>query len=225
MVVQRIAKVVGMPDTAITLSDVMRERIAKGHVGEMIVPNWDLDALAGAGANRSTAQDMIVFLEANLGLNETTLLKAMQESHKPRGLAGSTQMKIGLGWHIRIATDGETIQWHNGGTGGYRYFAGFGQDPPLGVVVLTNSGGPGDDDIGFHLLDPSIPLNATGKRSEVEVDPAILERYVGKYQLAPGAVLDISHKVGRLRAQLTGQGRFPIFPESETLFFFKVVNA
>jgi hypothetical protein len=29
----------------------------------------------------------------------------------------------------------------------------------------------------------------------------------------------------QLMAQLTGQGRLPIFPQSETLFFLKVVDA
>ena len=225
LVVDRIAKVVGMPDTAITLSEAMNARLAKGHQGTNESPNWDLAVLAGAGAIRSTAQDMIVFLEANLGLRDTPLLGAMRETHVSRAKAGSESMEIGLGWHIRIMEDGGKIHWHNGGTGGYRSFAGFVQDPPLGVVVLTNSGGAGDDDIGFHLLDESIPMANAIARSEVTLDVSILERYVGKYELQPSAVLDIDLKSGQLRAQLTGQPRFPIFPESETEFFYKIVEA
>jgi CubicO group peptidase (beta-lactamase class C family) len=64
---------------------------------------------------------------------------------------------IGLNWLIR-KVDADTVIWHNGGTGGYRTFIGFDPDRSAGVVVLTNSGGAGADDIGFHLLNPKNPL-------------------------------------------------------------------
>lgn len=48
--------------------------------------------------------------------------------------------------------------WHNGGTGGYRSFGGF-VAGERAVVVLTNSA-QGVDDIGFHLLEPSLPLRS-----------------------------------------------------------------
>ncbi len=225
LVVDRIAKVIGMPDTAITFSDDMLARLAKGHQGMKEVANWDLAVLAGAGAIRSTAQDMLAFLEANLGLRETLLLEAMRETHMSRAKAGSEYMEIGLGWHIRLTQDGGKVYWHNGGTGGYRSFAGFVQDPALGVVVLTNSGGEGDDDIGFHVLDDSLPMKNSVERVEVMLNTSILNRYVGKYELRPGAILTIDRKGNQLGAKLTGQGRNPIFPESETEFFLKVVDA
>ena len=158
LVVERIATVLGMPETRITLSDDMKSRLAKGHADGKEVPNWDLPALAGAGAIRSTAQDMIVFLEANMGLRESSLHESMVETHLPRAQAGHDVMQIGLGWHILTPETGPAITWHNGGTGGYRSFAGFTQDPLMGVFVLTNSSGAGDDDIGFHLLNDSLPL-------------------------------------------------------------------
>lgn len=159
LLINRIATPLDMPDTRITFSPAMLERLAKGHVGEKEVPNWDIPTLAGAGAIRSTAHDMIRFLQANLGLIDSPLLESMKETHVPRTEAGSKQMHIGLGWHILTPPKGPDIVWHNGGTGGYRSFAGFTQDPPRAVVVLTNSGGPGDDDIGFHILNDSLPLS------------------------------------------------------------------
>ena len=69
---------------------------------------------------------------------------------------GPANMKVGLGWVIRVSDDRETI-WHNGGTGGYRSFAGFVRGGGTGVVVLTNSL-TSVDDIGFHLLDSSFPI-------------------------------------------------------------------
>lgn len=226
LVIERIAKPLGMPDTCITLNDDLNERLAPGHMRRRQVPNWDIPTLAGAGALRSTAKDMTVFLAANLGLVDSPLHAAMDESHRPRAAAGGPQMEIGLGWHV-LKTDGPgPIVWHNGGTGGYRTFAGFVKETGTGVVVLTNSGGEGHDDIGFHLLNDSLPLKMPPKeRAEVNVDREILERYVGKYELAPNFVIDVDLKGNQLRTQATGQARVPIFPESETKFFLKVADA
>jgi hypothetical protein len=60
---------------------------------------------------------------------------------------------------------------------------------------------------------------------EVEVDPAIYGRYVGRYQLAPGFILTVTRQGDRLFAQATGQSAFEVFPSSETEFFYKVVEA
>lgn len=225
LVVTRIANVLDMPDTKITLTADMQERLATGHTDGKEVANWDLPTFAGAGAIRSTAQDMIAFLEANLGLRDSPLLESMRETHAPRVEAGSEYMKIGLGWHILTSAEGPRITWHNGGTGGYRSFAGFVQGPPMGVVILTNSSGAGDDDIGYHLLNNSIPMEGAVIRSAVTIESSILKQYVGKYQLLPKIVMDITLRGNQLNAQLTGQDRYPVFPESETKFFFKVVDA
>jgi len=59
----------------------------------------------------------------------------------------------------------------------------------------------------------------------IKVDPKIYDAYVGQYELAPGATFTIRRDGDKLRAQLTGQGSFQVFPESETNFFYKVVDA
>lgn len=63
------------------------------------------------------------------------------------------------------------------------------------------------------------------ERTEVEIDPAILDRYPGRYELVPGFWIDVTREGDRLFAQATGQPRFELFPESETRFFLKVVDA
>jgi CubicO group peptidase (beta-lactamase class C family) len=54
----------GMADTGIALCTSMQERMATGHTA-MLAPaaNWDLSTLAGAGVLRSSANDMLTFLE------------------------------------------------------------------------------------------------------------------------------------------------------------------
>ena len=49
--------------------------------------------------------------------------------------------------------------------------------------------------------------------------------YVGVYELAPGFEMTVTLEDGQLHVQATGQPRFPVFAESETKFFLKVVDA
>ena len=66
---------------------------------------------------------------------------------------------------------------------------------------------------------------APKERVEITVDPKILAEYVGRYELAPGAILDVKVKDGHLSCQLTGQQAFDAYGESPTTFFLKVVDA
>jgi CubicO group peptidase (beta-lactamase class C family) len=59
----------------------------------------------------------------------------------------------------------------------------------------------------------------------IQIDPQIFNRYVGDYQLAPQFILTIRTRDNRLFAQATGQSEFEIFPNSETEFFLRVVEA
>src|SRR3984957_8718726 len=95
----RITRPLSMPDTGITLSSSMKQRMATGHTA-MLAPaaNWDFPTLAGAGALRSSANDMLTLLEAFLGYKESPLAPAMKAMLEVRRPAGQTE--IGLGWLI-----------------------------------------------------------------------------------------------------------------------------
>jgi hypothetical protein len=170
---------------------------------------------------------MLRFLAANMGEPSTRLERAMREAQAVRRPMGQN-MEIGLDWITRT-DDGRRIVWHNGGTAGFRTFAGFDPDAEAAVVVLTNSG-IGADDIGFHLLNPEIPLSPPPvpgfrRREAVEVDPSILERYVGEYEISPELTATFELVDGRLRTQLTGQPPFFMYAASETVFFLRAVEA
>jgi hypothetical protein len=60
---------------------------------------------------------------------------------------------------------------------------------------------------------------------EVSVPESVLREYVGRYELASGAILAITLEDGGLHAQLTGQRRVAIFADSESTFFFRQTNA
>lgn len=151
LMIKTIARPLGMKETKITLDKKMKKNMAIGHDKGVVVKNWDLPTLAGAGAIRSSTHDMLKFISANLGFLKTPLQAAMKKTHEVRhDKAGN--MRVGLGWHIAKGKNGDVI-WHNGGTGGYKAFAGFVKETGEGVVLLTNST-ESVDDIGFHLLNP-----------------------------------------------------------------------
>jgi serine-type D-Ala-D-Ala carboxypeptidase/endopeptidase len=219
----------GMDHTAITLTPWMRAHLALGHDEQgHVVPNWDLPALAGAGAIRSTTSDMLEFLAANLHPERGALEQAMAFAHEERAPGGSPNLRIGLNW-FSLNAGADTIVWHNGGTGGYRTFIGFIASKKIGVVVMTNTGGTGADDIGFHLLDPIIPLapkpEPVQPHTAIDLPASAMEPFVGTYELAPTFKLDVTLSGDTLFLQATGQERIRLWPESPTGFFIKEVNA
>jgi tetratricopeptide (TPR) repeat protein len=60
---------------------------------------------------------------------------------------------------------------------------------------------------------------------EVIVSDAILETYVGNYELQPGFVLAVTKEGNQLKTQATGQPAFDIFPKAENEFYIKEFNA
>lgn len=234
----RITQPLGMPDTGITLSSSMEQRMATGH-NAMLAPvgNSELPTLTGAGALRSSANDMLTFLEAFLGYRESTLATAMQAMLDVRRPAG--QIQIGLGWLLNSA-DGQEIVWHNGGTGGFSSFVGYDPQKRIGVVVLSNAFTQGGVvDIGFHLLNPQRPLASPEpprQHTEIPIDPGLLDRYTGRYRATPNFLLEITRDGDRLFAQAfvqlphnppgdpTAAPRFELFAEGEKTFFARVTD-
>jgi hypothetical protein len=171
---------------------------------------------------------MLTFLAANLGFMKTPLAHDMADQVSVRRPAGAPGMEIAYGWHIQTK-DGNSIVWHNGGTGGYRTYKGYDPKNRVGVVVLANISTPeGGDDIGRHLLDPSYPLSKVEPPSEhhqITLDTKTFDRYAGQYQLGPNAIMTVSREGDQFYEQLTGQPKFELFAESERKFFLKVVDA
>ncbi len=226
ILIERVLNPLGMNDTRITLTPSMAKRFVVGHNDDVdAVPAWDLPTLAGAGALRSTARDMMKFGRAVTGAlrGEGKLAKAIAMSMEPRRPTTIPNMRIGLAWHIRDA-NGKRIVWHNGGTGGFRTFFGVDTATKNAVVVLT-SGGSTSDELGFHLLDPSFPIRPIVAQAAVTVPNEILQKYVGKYPLAPTFVIDVTLEGDKLYAHATNQPRFRLWPTSDHEFYLKPVPA
>lgn len=224
LVRRRITAPLAMGSTGTVLTPELSARLAQGHDpdGE-VVPNWDFDALAGAGAIRSNIDDMLLYLKANLGMTQTSLRTAIDASQKSQR-AIENGGSIGLGWHI--APGGKAI-WHNGETAGYHSIIVFNREKRQGVIVLSNTLSPLIDRLGIDLLkmlggaDPApMTLPAVAR-----LDTAALERYVGSYGFGNGATMTISRQRDRLYSNLEEQAPLRIYPSSESEFFLRAVDA
>jgi serine-type D-Ala-D-Ala carboxypeptidase/endopeptidase len=153
LVRERICRPLELEDTRVSVPAAAYERFAQGHSRRgRPVPHWDLPVLAGAGALRSTVADLLAFLRLQLGEGQPPLVRAAALTHTPRsrhrgGLA------VGLGWTrlLLLGTEHELL-FQNGGTGGFRSFAGFVPATHTAVVVLSNSA-RSVDALGFRLLE------------------------------------------------------------------------
>ena len=145
LVRRRVTEPLGLSDTRIHLTDGQDGRFAQGYnrVG-VPTPPWHFEALAGAGALRSTATDMLAYLRAHRTAlradadTASTLIRAMQRSLTPRAATDSESTRIGFAWH-ELRRDGDRILVHTGGTGGFRSFVGLDRATGRGAVVLVST--------------------------------------------------------------------------------------
>ena len=158
-----------MTHTAVTFTPWMKDHLVQGHnrAGKPVA-NWDFPALPGMGGLRSTMNDMLTFAAANLSPERTDLTLAMRDSHRGLRLTGEVpaypgmrsafkQGRVGFNWFT--SRPGERrITWTVGLTGGCSSFLGLDMEARRAVVVLTNTGLNSVDYVGFHLLDPAVPL-------------------------------------------------------------------
>jgi CubicO group peptidase (beta-lactamase class C family) len=90
------------------------------------------------------------------------------------------------------------------------------KDTVVGLILHQGGG----QDIKAPRTSDKVPVH-----KEITVSPKILEQYVGTYEIRPGFDLTITLEGNQLMTQATGQAKFPLFAESETKFFLKVVDA
>jgi CubicO group peptidase (beta-lactamase class C family) len=118
---------------------------------------------------------------------------------------------------------------HGGGINGFNTFLTRFPDEKVTVTVLRNA--------DFGRLGPAPIAHAMAailfgekyelprERVAIKIDPAIYDSYVGQYEVEPNFILTFTREGDRLMAQAGGQPKMELFPESETKFFLKVVDA
>lgn len=216
LVRQEILEPLGMDMTGFTLEGRRADWAVQGHrAGEVVSPWNSTAAIDGAGGLRSSMEDMLRYLEANVGPYDSELRRAMAVAHTAQR-AFLEGRGIGLGWRTYYQEGREFIQ-HGGGTGGFSSFIGFDPMNKIGFVLLTNTGQFGDD-IGRHFLHLGQPLDLT----VIEVTPDVLASYTGQYAYRDDRSMFVRFEdEGYLTTQTPGNARVRLYPESKTSFFAK----
>ena len=222
---QKLTGPLKMSDTTITLSSEQATRLAPPHNAALLPDkSWDFDSLAGCGAIRSSIDDMLLFARASLNPPDGQLGKTIELAWKQHKPPMGDNLAMGLGW--MIARD-RTTRWHNGQTGGYQSMNLVNRALNSATVLLCNTAGSGVDELAEQIFQTIVGMNVRPRafEKEIKVDPEVAKRLEGKYQLAPGVVLTVQVKDGRMMAQITGQQFLAVIPKSETEWKYQAVDA
>lgn len=230
----RVCQPLGLRDTAvITPLPHTADRCATGH-DESLLPledtHWGWRVFAGSGTLLTTANDLLTFLSAALGLVQTPLtpafdlmlrdLRQTNAFYVPGAVMPGNH--VGLGWMVH--RDEGDIVWHSGGVNGFRAFVGYAPDERTGVAVLSNtlSGPRGIDDIGFHMLDKDRPLALL--REEMYVPPHEFAELEGHYAATADSHLTIKREGDRIFVRGPTGKPARLFAERRDAWFLKVAD-
>ena len=179
----------------------------------------DMSIPFSAGALYSTTEDLLRWEQGLMGgkLLSAASLAKMTTPFK-------NDYAFGLAVH---AVNGHKVIEHGGGIEGFNTDIAYYPEDKLTVVVLANLNGGVPETIANALAQVAHGEKVVlpSERKEITVSPAVLGAYVGTYQLTPDFAIVVTFEGVQLMAQATGQPKFPLFAESETKFFLKVVDA
>ena len=144
---ERLLEPLGMRDTNVNGPSSLSGRSRRGRPRPAMH-----DRMIAAGGVRSTADDVLRWLEACLRPPAQSPGPALAFAQRPR-VHAARRIDLGLGWIVTQAHRSRpTIVWHNGLTYGFRSFAAFAPDAGVAVVALANTT-RGLERLGFSLID------------------------------------------------------------------------
>ena len=183
----------------------------------------DLSNVGAAGVLYSTVGDMYKWDRALY--SDKLLSPAAREAFFTPRVSKDDGSSYAYGWVI-VATPEHTLAEHSGGVNGFVTFVIRDPATELYVVVLSNVEDPAALDMaqGLAAIAYGEPYDMPGQPPAVEVDPAVLQKYAGSYQVSADMTVTITAEAGHLFAEVPGQPKFELFPTSETEFFAKIAD-
>lgn len=177
------------------------------------------DITFSAGALYSTTEDLLRWDQA-LYTEKLVKRKSLEEMFTP------FKEGYGYGWGVGKMFDRRVIN-HSGGISGFSTIINRFPDDRVTVIVLTNAQylNAGRFASALSAIVFGAPYQIPQEREAIIIAPEILDKYAGQYQVTPSIIITITNENGKLMGQVTGQSKNELFPESETKFFLKAVNA
>jgi CubicO group peptidase (beta-lactamase class C family) len=204
-------------------SDSLKRYFLPDDLEETNMVIW-LDGIVGDGTVNSTVNDLLLWDRA---LYTNTLLskKGMKAVFEVATLKDKSKTEYGMGWGVNEHADFGTIVSHSGGWPGYVTYIERHIKKDKTIIILQNHDNVSIPVKSIRNILYNKPLRVQKIRTEMAMAPDQLQKFVGTYEVEKGFEIKISLVNDQLYTQLTGQNAFPIFAESELLFFLKVVDA
>lgn len=222
---ERVLTPLGMSSTSITLNADQLERLAPGHGPDLQpIGGWEMVTLQASGSLRSTAEDMLLLLQAFLGRGEDPrLLKATAIQLREGLEVDGTFRPLGLG----LRSDGTYA--HAGGKEGYRSGLAFNPGTGVGAVVLANTRTYDSEPmaIALHLVtgEPLPPVSAAPEaKPRIQMSSEELERFAGRYRGKGGQEFEIVVAGQLLRIRYPNSSIFEFVPSGRLEFFYNAGN-
>jgi D-alanyl-D-alanine-carboxypeptidase/D-alanyl-D-alanine-endopeptidase len=182
-----------------------------------------LSGLQGSTMVRSTANDLLTFLEAVMGTADTPAKSDTDLMLSVRTPTGPGAFQA-IGWMVNATPGGEVIS-HSGGTGGSNAYLAFNRTTRLGVVVLANAAtNLGVYDIAQYVLTGKPAFTVTPQPPEppeVALPASTLRRFAGRYRSPEDGVAEVWRDDGRLFIQYPGRASYELVPMSDSTFNLK----
>jgi CubicO group peptidase (beta-lactamase class C family) len=213
----------GMKDSGYDSHATIIERRAAGYShsehGIVNAGYIDMSIPFSAGALYSTSEDLLRWEQGLFGgkLLTAASLAKMTTPFKDN---------YAFGLEVRDIPGGKKIS-HGGGIEGFNTMMIHVPEKKLTVIALSNLNGAAPDRIADHLVSVAFGEKVVlpSERKTINVPAPVLAEYAGTYRLRPGFDLVVTLEGSQLMTQATGQSKLPVFAESETKFFPKVVDA
>lgn len=227
---QHIFGPLGMKNSGYDSSHPTSRNHAKGYIstnnGYRPAQFVNMTVPYSAGALYSTVQDLYTWdrtLEASKMLPKP-LHEQMFAPHVAIGKSG--RVHYGFGWMITYEF-GHKEYFHNGGIQGFTSVNSWFPNQHAYVIVLNNVTSHRVAWIAHELTAIlfSKKYQIPQVHHAITLPPDQMQKFVGQYRLSPNFEIKITLVGDQLKEQATRQPVFPIYPESKTEFFLKVVDA
>ncbi len=193
-------------------------------------------ANAGATSLFTTAEDLVKWLE-NLDHGRVGGPAVLEEMQTSAVLNNGDSTNYGFGVALGEYRGQKTVS-HGGGDAGFRTYVMWFPEHKVGIAVLGNLGsfnsGAVTQRVADVVLADVLPAPAVADaeaaagsdpapRGPVTIDPEVYDRYLGRFLLSAGYVIELTRDGDRLMAEVAGQPAVQLFPLSEIQFTLEAV--